>query len=82
MNTKRIQIEDTTILLEDYELNKGKIIITNSSRSLSYYWGAMSGDLSSFLLNIDSDYFAGCLVPHGLERVLDVKRTFSESEDS
>ena len=64
---KLLRIETTDVILNDYELGKGKIIISDDDYgyNFSYYWGAMGQSaLSDFLQDIDTGYFVGKLGPH------------------
>ena len=59
---KRIKIGSTEILLENYELGKGKIIISDPYyNNYSFYWGAMGDTIEEFLKRTDEYYFAGKL---------------------
>lgn len=73
----KIKIDGVEILLEDFEINQGKITITSFINNYSTYWGAMSGDLKSFLCGINSDYFASRLMGHNKDNVMDVRATFT-----
>lgn len=78
MNTTTLRIGKTDIILNDYEPNKGKIIISNSPNlNFSYYWGAMGGTLKEFLLDINESYFIMKLHPasHG---DIDIDKTMAE----
>jgi len=56
------KIKETEIILQNYELGQGKIIISDLYRgSFSYYWGGMRYSLEDFLISISSDYFANNL---------------------
>lgn len=55
----RFKIKTSNIILENYELGQGKIIISDlHNGSFSYYWGSMGGNIEDFLKNINSHYFA------------------------
>lgn len=76
-----IKIPPTTdIILQDHGEGKGKIIVSDNDwdYNFSHYWGAMGKgtSLREFLLQINSDYFAGKLTGH-ISGVFDVKKTFT-----
>lgn len=76
---KRFKIGDVDIILEDFEVGRGKIIVSdNYDHNYSYFWGSMgkNTDISKFLTEINSSYFASNLLPHHDERVIDIKATF------
>jgi len=79
MKTNIFRINTTDVVLQDYEIGQGKIIISddNFGYNFSYYWGSMGSDstLSNFLLQISSDYFARKLCSS--KYVFDSKKTFS-----
>ncbi len=55
---KLIQIEETDIILQDYEKGQGKIIISNQGYgNFSYQWGAMNDNISDFICRINESYF-------------------------
>jgi hypothetical protein len=59
---KAIQIGSTEVILQNYEINQGKIIISDLyNGSYSYYWGSMGGTLEEFIKSTSPDYFAGKL---------------------
>lgn len=59
---KTIQIGTTEVILQNYEINQGKIIISDLyNGSYSYYWGSIGGTLEEFIKSTSSDYFAGKL---------------------
>lgn len=59
---KTIQIGSTEVILQNYEINQGKIIVSDLyNGSYSYYWGAMGGTLEEFIKSTSPDYFAGKL---------------------
>lgn len=65
MNTTQFRIGYTDVILNDYEIGKGKLIISddNYGYNFAYYWGAM-GDgytLSTFLQKLNEGYFVGKL---------------------
>lgn len=55
------RIDETDVILQDFEFGRGKIIISNSQHNVSYFWGAMGSTLTDFLTTINLDYFIGCL---------------------
>ena len=61
MNT--IQVGNTEVILQNYDLGQGKIIVSDLDKgSWSYYWGAMGGKtIEEFLKQTNGDYFAGKL---------------------
>lgn len=62
MNYNVIKIGSTEVILQNYEINHGKIIVSDLyNGSYSFYWGSMSGTLEEFLKRINSGYFAGKL---------------------
>lgn len=76
---EKIIIGDTDILLEDTAPEKGKIIVANPyGNNYSYYWGAMGGDLKSFLCDITPSYFADKLMGANDNNEMDVPATFAE----
>jgi hypothetical protein len=56
-----IQIDDTDIILQDFEAGHGKIIISDNDwgYNFSHYWGAMgeNTNIAQFLCRINSSYF-------------------------
>jgi hypothetical protein len=57
-----IKINETEVLLQNYEHGRGKIIVSDLyNGSYSYFWGSMSKSLEDFLMSINAGYFAGCL---------------------
>ena len=55
-------LDSITVILENYEPGKGKIIIECFGKSWSSYWGAMSGDaIEVFFCRCDEHYLAGNL---------------------
>lgn len=64
-------LDPITVILENYEPGKGKIIIECYGQSWSSYWGGMSGDpVEDFFCRCDEHYLAGNLAP-GLRSELD-----------
>lgn len=59
----KLTIGTTDVFLEDCnEVGQGKITISNLSEgAYNHYWPAMGTDIKSFLLRINSDYFANKL---------------------
>lgn len=60
----QIIIGDTEVILQDYEIGQGKIIISDSyNGSYSTYWGSMGEQttISDFIKRINPEYFAGRL---------------------
>ena len=52
------KIEDTEIILQNYEFGQGKIIISNTyGYNFSTYWGSMRSSIEDFLLSINEGYF-------------------------
>jgi hypothetical protein len=75
---RKIKIDDTDIFLDDMGENCGKITISNAyGHNYSTYWGSMGGDLSDFLLRINSDYFTNAMLGHLSGKEMDVKKTFT-----
>ncbi len=54
-----IKIGTTDVILQDFEENEGKIIISDNewSYNFSHYWSAMGSNLKNFLLKISEGYF-------------------------
>lgn len=71
MKTTQLRIDSTDVILNDFDLGQGKLIISNDGYgyNFAYYWGAMgnASTLKDFLLHINSDYFVEKLGPieHG-----------------
>lgn len=67
MTTIQLRIGDTDVILNDFELGQGKLIISNDGYGydFSYYWGAMGKEttLKDFICHISGDYFVGKLGP-------------------
>lgn len=60
-----LRIKDTEIFLDDMGEGKGKITISNTyGYNFSHYWGAMGGDLKSFINGINKYYFTDKLLGH------------------
>ena len=58
----RLNIKTADILLENYEVGQGKIIISDLDfGSWSFYWGSMGSKIEDFIQGINADYFAGKL---------------------
>ena len=50
-------LDPVSVYLEDFMIGKGKLTITCSNESWTYYWGAMgNNNLSQFIINCDNDY--------------------------
>lgn len=59
------KLDPVTVILEDFEPGKGKIIIECYRKSWSSYWGAMSGrTISQFFSDCGADYLIGNLAPY------------------
>lgn len=75
---KNINIQGVDVVLIDYSLGCGKLIISHNDRNynFSYQWGSMGSDLKTFLLNINSSYFVGKLgtIENGS---IDIKKTMA-----
>lgn len=57
-------LDTITVILENFEPGKGKIIIECWGKSWSSYWGGMSGDpVEDFFCRCDQHYLAGNLSP-------------------
>lgn len=55
----RLQIENADVFLENLGSGKGKITILDTHMgAYANYWGAMGESLESFIISINSDYFA------------------------
>lgn len=72
-----LNIEGVEIILENFEINQGKITV-NGPNQFSMYWGAMGGTIQEFLCEINSDYFASKLQGAEKTETFNVKKTFSE----
>lgn len=58
----RLNIKTADIILENYEIGQGKIIISDLDfGSWSFYWGSMGCKIEEFIQGINADYFAGKL---------------------
>lgn len=56
------KLDPISVILEDFEPGKGKIIIECYGQSWSAYWGGMGGkDIASFFCRCDEHYIAGKL---------------------
>lgn len=59
------KLDPVTVILEDFEPGKGKIIIECYRQSWSSYWGGMSGrTIAQFFSDCGSDYLIGNLAPY------------------
>ena len=78
MNTKIINIDNTEIILHDYEKGKGKIIVANPyGYNYSHYWGAMGEEkIMQFIYTCNSHYFIDKLLGARKCDVFDAKKTF------
>lgn len=77
---KNWKIGPTDVILINYDLGQGKIIISDNEYgyNFSYYWGSMGKcTLEEFILDVSSDYFVGKLTsnPHG---EIKIDETFAE----
>tara|TARA_R110002124_G_scaffold61218_1_gene167895 strand:- start:13 stop:561 length:549 start_codon:yes stop_codon:yes gene_type:complete len=58
----RLNIKTADVLLENYEVGQGKIIISDLDfGSWSFYWGSMGSKIEEFIQGINADYFANKL---------------------
>lgn len=54
------KLDPITVILEDYEPGKGKIVVECYGQSWSAFWGAMSGDdIATFFCRCNEHYIAG-----------------------
>lgn len=78
MKTTQIRIGSTDVIMNDFELGQGKLIISddNFGYNFSYYWGSMGKgtNLKTFISEISSDYFVGKLGPNDRGDI-DIKKT-------
>lgn len=59
------KLDPVTVILEDFEPGKGKIIIESYGKSWSSRWGAMSGrTIAQFFSDCGTDYLIGNLAPY------------------
>jgi hypothetical protein len=74
-NTQTIYLKDATeVILHNYRLGQGKIIISNPyGNNHSYYWGAMGETIQEFILGINESYFTQNLA--GYPDSFDAKKT-------
>lgn len=57
-----LKIDNTEVILQNYEFGQGKIIVSNLDEgSFSFYWGSMNATIENFLKSTNADYFAGKL---------------------
>jgi len=54
----KFKVEDLDVVLIDYRVGQGKIMIAGNGVSGSYFWGAMGGRLVDFISRIDVNYFS------------------------
>lgn len=84
METTQLRIGYTDVILQDYGLSKGKLIISddNYGYHFGYYWGAMgeTNNLSKFLQKLNPGYFVGKLSPF-TKGDIDVKKTMKAVRD-
>ena len=74
---KNIKIENTDVFLEDFAKNQGKITLSNTyGYNYSCYWGSMGSNLSKFICQINSEYFADKLMGAKSIYKIDVEATF------
>lgn len=77
----KIRINETDIFLENFEIGKGKITISNTDwgYNMSCYWGAMGENttLEMFLKQINASYFVDKLLSREEEYEFDSKKTFA-----
>lgn len=52
------------IHLEDCGDGKGRLTISESSQSFTYFWNSMGGDLVEFVNRVNNQYLIGCLAPY------------------
>lgn len=55
------KLDPVSVILEDYEQGKGKIIIECYGQSWSAYWGSMGRTIAEFFCRCDQHYIAGKL---------------------
>lgn len=61
------QLDPITVIVRDFELGRGQIIIECYGRAWAAYWGAMGGvNLATFFINCGADYLANRLRPAGI----------------
>lgn len=77
-NIKKLRIQEIDVYLEDIRENAGKVTISGTDRNYSAQWGAMNGNLTEFLLKINSDYFASNLLGSRSSYAFNTKATFAE----
>lgn len=56
--TELKNLDPVTVIFENYELGKGKIIIECYGRSWSSFWPAMGCTIEEFFISCDDDYLA------------------------
>lgn len=72
----RFKINSADVLLENFNVGQGKIIISDLQfGSWSFYWGAMGSSIEEFLTRIDKEYFASKLATN--PTAYDAKATVS-----
>jgi len=77
-NIKKLRIQEIDVYFEDIRENAGKVTISGIDRNYSAQWGAMNGNLTEFLLKINSDYFASNLLGSRNSYSFNTKATFAE----
>ena len=51
----------TKVILEDFDLGKGNIIITQDGDAWTYFWSAMGSSIADFLIGTNAPYFVNKL---------------------
>lgn len=64
------------IKLNDIAHGSGYININSNQKNYSYQWGAMGGDIATFMLKIDGEYFANKICNNRFQ--FDIKNTFKK----
>lgn len=63
------KIDPVSVILEDYEPGRGRIIIECAGESWSSWWGAMSGrTVAQFFCDCSDDYIIGCIASQVRDR--------------
>jgi len=74
----RYNITGYDVILENYELGQGKIIIAGPNGNFSYYWGSMGKiPIEQFILEIQEDYFVGKLSTPSSQGEINMKKTLT-----
>lgn len=56
------KLDPVSVILEDYEPGRGRIIVECAGESWSAWWGAMSGRaVAQFVCDCGADYIIGCI---------------------